>query len=337
MRNKMTKIGAALIAILLLASVAFASAFAENREGELTVKLQDGLGAAKDEIADGLEDHDLIFMVGSETTALSVDGCKMDLGESCHSVLAVLMNLHEEMAALSDEIKDKASFATAEIKPESNIYSSLFTESRFRKLSPDELSEILSCRALREVVSGIADPEQFTAADGFEGNITFFQAEEKYLMRLDFTSGGNDYLVSAEYDGFSVSVSIYTDTGVTDWDDTRQSIIDGESGNGSGISIFSMLFGDKTEIENYLEIAKYTGQSNTRLELSYDQSMSDPEECDLEFVVVRNEEKCMKIQATLETAETDLSDAVPWESAVGSVEPAAYESLKKCMQVIFGE
>lgn len=337
MRNKMTKIGAALIAILLLASVAFASAFAENWEGELTVKLQDGLGAAKDEIADGLEDHDLSFMIGSETTVLSVDGCKMDLGENCHSVLAILMNLPEEMASLSDEIKEKASFTTAEIKPESNIYSSLFTESRFRKLSSDDLSDILSCRALREVVSGIADPDQFTDADGFEGNITFFQAEDKYLMLLDFTSAGYDYLVSAEYDGFSVSVSAYTDTGVTDWDDTRQSIIDGESGNGSGISVFSMLFGDKTEIENYLEIAKYTGQSNTRLELSYDRSMSDPEECDLEIVVVRNDEKCMKIQTTLEVAETDLNDAVPWESAVGSVEPAAFESLKKCMQVIIGE
>ena len=336
MRNKLSRIGVVLIA-MLLASVSFASAFAGEWEGELAVKPQDGLGDLKDEISDGLEDHELTLIVGSEKTAVSVDGSKIDLGEDIHSVLAVLMNLPEVMTDLSDELKNKASLATEGIKPESNIYSSLFTESQFRKLSSADLADILSCRAFREVMGGIADPDQISAAEDFEGNITFFHADDKYLIILDFTFGGYDYLVNAEYDGFSVSVSAYTDTGVTDWDDTKASIIDGKSDSGRGINVFSMLFGDKIETENYLEIAKYTGQSNTRLELSHDQSASDPEECDLEIVVVRNEEKCMKIQTTLEAAEADLSDAVSWESAVGSVEPATYEALKNCMQVILGE
>ena len=336
MRNKLSRIGAVLIAMLLV-SVSFASAFAGEWEGELAVKPQDGLGDLKDEISDGLEDHELTLIVGTEKTAVSVDGSKIDLGEDCHSVLAILMNLSAESASMSDEMEEKASFSTAEVKPESNIYSSLFTESKFRKLSAAELTEILSCRAFRIIVSEIADLDQLTAADDLEGNITFFQAEGKYLMILDFTSGGNDYLVRAEDDSFSVSISAFTDTGVTDWDDAKENILQGKSESGRGINVFAMIFDDKVEIENYLEIAKYSGQDSTRLELSHDQSTDEPEECDLEVVAVRGEEKLMKIKTTLETAEADFDGAVLWESAMDSVDPATYEVLKNIMQVIFGE
>ena len=98
-----------------------------------------------------------------------------------------------------------------------------------------------------------------------------------------------------------------------------------------------MIFDEKNEVENYIEISKYYGQDSTRLELTHDQSTKDTEECDLEIVAVRNEEKYLKIQATLEAADADLSGAVAWDAAAGSVDPAAYEVLKKCMQVIIGE
>lgn len=341
MWRKKAKMGIVLVAVLFLVSVLPAFASGEGWEGELSIKLQSGLGDAKDEIQAGLDDHDISLITGTEKTAVSVDECVIDLGEGCHSVLEILMNLPEEMPALSRELEDKAAFSTADIKAESNIYNSLFTESKFSKLSAEDTVNILSSRAFREIMSGIADWDEFAesteGADDFDGSITFFQVEEKYLMVLDFTACGKDYLVSAEYDGFSFTVSAFADTNVTDWDDSKEAITAGNSENGLGIKVFAMIFDDKTESENYVEIAKYTGGNNNRLELSNYQSAGDNESKDIEISAVRNDKKCIKLKATLETGETDLSSAVSVETAAGSIESSTYQSVIKCLQVICGE
>ena len=337
MRTKMKNKGFILVAMLLLVSVFVASASGEAWGGEITAKFQDGLGEDKEEIRDGLEDHDLGLIIGTEKAALSVDDCRIDLGESSLSVLGILMNLSREMPVLSDELKDKAGVSTTDIQPENNVYSSLFTESKYRRLSSEEMADILSCRAFRETVNGIADVESVTSAADYEGSITFFQAEEKYLIMLDFTAGGNDYLVTAENDGFSFSVSVFTDTNVTDWDDTRENILAGSSENGRGIKAFSMIFDEKTESENYLEIARYAEQNSSRLELSYYQSADDTESSEIEIVAVRNEKKALKLTATLEAVEADLSGAVMWESARDTLDPSVSQPLEKCLQVICGE
>ncbi|MCR5565458.1 MAG: hypothetical protein K6F61_01295 [Clostridiales bacterium] len=337
MWTKMMKMCVALVAVLFLASVLSAPAFAEGWEGELEIKPQSGLGDVKDEIKDSLDGHDFSLIIGTEKTAVTVDGCKIDLGEGCHSVLKVLMDLPREMPALSDELLDKASLSTSDVKAESNIYSSLFTESKYRKFSSSEDTiDILSSRALREVISGITDWDQFTASitDSFEGDITFFQVEEKYLIMLDFSTGGYDYLVKAGYDGFSFSVTAYADVNVTDWDDTADKILAGESETGRGINAFTMIYDDKTENENYLEIDRYAGGESSRLELS-DHQTSDSR--DLEIVAVYNEKKALKLETEIEASETDLSDAVSPESAMNSLDPAVGQSLIKCIQVICGE
>lgn len=341
MWRKTGKKGIVLVAVLLMASLLFASASAEGWEGELSIKLQSGLGDAKDEIEAGLDGHEFGLITGTEKTAVAVDECVIDMGEDSHSVLEILMNLPEEMPVLSKELEDLASFSTADVKAESNIYNSLFTESKFHKLSAEDTVNILSGRAFREIMSWLADWDGFVesteAADDFEGSITFFQVEEKYLMVLDFTACGVDYLVSAEYDGFSFTVSAYADTGVTDWDDAKEAIAAGSSENGRGIKVFAMIFEEKTESENYVEIAKYTGKDNNRLEMSCYQSADDSESRDIEIAAVRNDKKCIKVKGTIEAAEADLSGAVSPEAAAGSLDAAAFESVIKCLQVIFGE
>ena len=341
MWRKMGKKGIALVAVLVMVCCLAASASGEGWEGELSIKLQSGIGDVKDEIQAGLEGHEISLIAGNEKTAIAVDDCVIDLGEDSHSVMGILMNLPEEMPVLSKELEDKASFSTADVKAESNIYSSLFTESKFHKLTAAEMVDILSGRAFREIMSWIADWDGFTesteAADDYEGSITFFQVEEKYLMVLDFTACGVDYLVSAEYDGFSFTVSAYADTGVTDWDDAKEAIAAGNSENGRGIKVFAMIFEDKTDSENYVEIARYTGKDNNRLEMSCYQSTDDNESKDIEITAVRNDKKCIKVKGTVEAAEEDLSSAISPETAAGSMDASTYEAVIKCLQVIFGE
>ena len=341
MWRKMGKMGIALFAVLVMVCCLAASASGEGWEGELSIKLQSGLGDVKDEIQAGLEDHEISLIAGNEKTAIAVDDCVIDLGEDSHSVMEILMNLPEEMPALSKELEDKASFSTADVKAESNIYNSLFTESKFHKLSAAEMVDILTGRAFREIMSWLADWDGFVestkAADDFEGSITFFQVEEKYLMVLDFTACGVDYLVSAEYDGFSFTVSAYADTGVTDWDDAKEAIAAGSSENGRGIKVFAMIFEDKTDSENYVEIARYTGKDNNRLEMSCYASADDNESRDIEITAVRNDKKCIKVKGTVEAAEEDLSAAISPENAAGSMDASTYEAVIKCLQVIFGE
>ena len=310
--------------ILMVLSFAF-SAFADCQGiAYVSVKsaMKDALGDdVADRVSGSLDDADLTVQLSDSGACLSVNGVSVQLKDTTAAALNASLQI-DQWSSWIEELQARLDMNTAGIELRNDVYSSLFTQSRYVVSDKTGTVALLENELVRWLFS-IAGEDLTTLEANLPeaecSELSYFQNDINYLMQLDMTVDGEDYLIRVMHDAVGFTASLYIDTSVTDWDAAISAIEDGVSGHG----VVSFLLAD--EEETYFEITSLNGESEQTWEITKPVSAND--EADMDYLLRRNGKKYLDVEIlfvpvnavdvsgmTLESAsllmDTDLADAV---------------------------
>ena len=212
------------------------------------------------------------------------------------------------------QLRSDLSVRTEGIEPREDIYSSLFTMSRYKELDAEQTAAVLANDLIQKLFSAAGEDVTAILA-GLDASrateLTYFEANNAYLMKLDMRSNGEDILVTVAYDVVSVNAAVYIDSDVTDWDETYVAIRDGERGRGVSAFLLTDVYGD--EVETYVEISPIGLKAGKTWELTLTESGTDKE---LDILVRVDGKKYIEVEGECVSAGAEIPEGSSFDDAV---------------------
>ena len=306
----------AVLALALTMAFSLVCASADSWKGDMQVTVKSALEKKLDDrgeaVSDALESASMYFLISENAGVLSVNDAAFALDAGTVAGLNFCVGMGSWLDLVSG-LQSELAGRTEGIDPREDIYSSLFTMSRYKELDPTETASLLENELLQWLFAAAC--EDLTALEAgmdaaHPSELSFFETEGCYLMKLDMVSGGNDILAIVSYDLSSVSAAVYIDSGVTDWDETCEAIREGETGRGVNAFLLTDIYGDETE--TYVEVSPNGLKTGKTWELTLTESGDDRT---LDIMVKVDGKKYIDIEAALAVTDQALPEGASLDQA----------------------